>query len=271
MLAEFRNPSNVIKIIISMKSIRLLLLPILTILSTLAVFGDNDRVFEMRTYYANEGKLDDLLTRFRDHTVALFEKHGMENVGYFVPAENTENTLVYFLSYPSREARQVSWKAFSADSDWKAAFAASKVNGKLVGKVENRFLTFADYSPKLKIKNAKSPRLFELRTYTAAEGMLEHLDNRFEQDTIRIFKKHGMTNVAYWHPMEDQEGHGNTLVYLLAFDSKEAQDKAWDGFRNDPDWKAVAKRSMEKAGGGLLVTKGVKSISLNPADFSPMQ
>lgn len=254
-----------------MKSIRLLLLSILAILSTLAVNGAENRVFEMRTYYANEGKLDELLSRFRDHTAALFEKHGMENVGYFVPADNTENTLVYFLSYPSRDARKTSWKGFGSDPAWKAAFAASKVNGKLVGKVESQFLTFTDYSPKLKIKKARSPRFFELRTYTAAEGMMGHLDNRFENNTLRIFKKHGMTNVVYWHPMADQEGHGNTLTYLLAFDSKKAQAKAWDDFRADAEWKVVAKESVEKAGGGLLIKKGVKSITLNPTDFSPMQ
>lgn len=254
-----------------MKSIKLFLLASFLFLSVSSSFGGDDRVFEMRTYYANEGKLDDLLARFRDHTVALFEKHGMENVGYFVPAENVDNALVYFLSYSSRDARKASWKAFAADPAWKAAFAASKVNGKLVGKVDSRFLTLADYSPKLKIRKARSPRFFELRTYTAAEGMLDHLDYRFEHDTIGIFKKHGMTNVAYWHPMEDQEGHGNTLVYLLAFDSEDAQAKAWDDFRVDPNWKAAAKRSTEKAGGGLLVKKGVKSISLNPVDFSRIQ
>ena len=232
-----------------MKAIRLLLLPILTILSTLAANGAENRVFEMRTYYANEGKLDELLTRFRDHTAAL----------------------IYFLSYPSREARKTSWKAFGSDPAWKAAFAASKVNGKLVGKVESQFLTFTDYSPKLKIKKSRSPRFFELRTYSAAEGMMGHLDNRFENNTIQIFKKNGMTNVVYWHLMADQEGHGNTLVYLLAFDSKKAQAKAWDDFRADAEWKVVAKESVEKAGGGLLVKKGVKSITLNPTDFSPMQ
>lgn len=233
--------------------------------------GEDGRIFEMRTYYANEGKLEELLTRFRDHTVALFEKHGMENVGYFVPAENIENKLVYFLSYPSREARQKSWKAFGSDPDWKAAFAASKLNGKLVAKVENQFLEFTGYSPKLKIKKSSSPRFFELRTYHTAEGMLNHLDNRFAGHTMRIFNKHGMTNVAYWHPMKDQEGHGKTLVYLLAFDDEVAQKKSWDGFRSDPYWKAVATDSKEKAGGPILVKNGVESIKLNPVDFSAMQ
>lgn len=228
-------------------------------------------VFEMRTYYANEGKLDELLTRFRDHTVALFEKHGMTNVGYFVPADNKDNALIYFLQYPSREARKASWKGFGSDPDWKAAFTASKVNGKLVAKVESKFLTYADYSPQVKIRKSKNPRFFELRTYTAAEGMLGHLDNRFANHTLKIFKKNGMTNVAYWHPMEDQEGHGSVLVYLLAFDNEAAQAKAWDDFRADPNWKKVAAASKEKAGGAILVKNGVQSVKLKPTDFSPMR
>ena len=79
----------------------------------------------------------------------------MENVGYFVPEENPDNILVYFLSYPSRDSRKASWKGFVSDPDWKEAFAASKVNGKLVAKVESKFLTLTDYSPKLRIKKSK--------------------------------------------------------------------------------------------------------------------
>lgn len=254
-----------------MKYVRALILPLALLLGLASLAAEDGPVFEMRTYYANEGKLDDLLTRFRDHTVALFEKHGMENVGYFVPEENPDNTLVYFLSYPSREARKASWEGFTSDPKWKEVFAASRVNGKLVAKVESSFLTLTDYSPKLRIKKSKKPRLFELRTYTAAEGKLSHLDYRFANDTIGIFEKHGMTNVAYWHPMPDQEGHGNTLVYLLAFKDAKAHEKAWAGFRADPEWKAAAARSKERANGGLLVKNGVQSQMLRSVDFSPMR
>ena len=172
-----------------MKFFPSLLLPLALLLALTLVGAEDGPVFEMRTYYANEGKLDDLLTRFRDHTVALFEKYGMENVGYFVPEENPGNVLVYFLSYPSRDSRKASWKGFVSDPDWKEAFAASKVHAKLVAKVESEFLTLTDYSPKLRIKESKKPRLFELRTYTTAEGMLSHLDYRFANDTLGIFDR----------------------------------------------------------------------------------
>lgn len=110
--------------------------------------ADEPRVFEMRTYITHPGKLPDLHRRFREHTTALFEKHGMTNIGYWTPAEGpeAENTLVYLLAYPSREAREKSWKAFLADPDWIKAYTASHQNGPLVDKVVSQFLSPTDYS-----------------------------------------------------------------------------------------------------------------------------
>ncbi|MGH9160854.1 MAG: NIPSNAP family protein [Vicinamibacteraceae bacterium] len=108
-----------------------------------------NRVFEIRTYTAAEGKLDALEARFRDHTVRLFEKHGMTNIGYWRPqdAPLSENTLVYILAYPSREAAKQSWDAFRADPAWQKALTASEVDGKLTTKVESLFVEPTDYSP----------------------------------------------------------------------------------------------------------------------------
>jgi NIPSNAP len=109
------------------------------------------RVFEMRTYYANPGKLEALHARFRNHTTKLFEKHGMTNVGYWVPIDGqtgaaTGNTLVYILSYPSMEARKKAWDAFQNDPEWKSVKDASEKDGKLVEKVDAGFLSPTDYS-----------------------------------------------------------------------------------------------------------------------------
>lgn len=108
-----------------------------------------NRLFEMRTYVANDGKFEALHQRFREHTNKLFEKHGMTLVGYWVPADGPEaaNTLVYILAYPNREAREKSWKAFMADPDWQAAYKASHANGPLVKAVKTQFLNPTDYSP----------------------------------------------------------------------------------------------------------------------------
>jgi hypothetical protein len=107
------------------------------------------RVFEIRTYTCLPGRLDALHARFRDHTVKLFEKHGMTNVGYWVPAEGekAENTLIYILAHDSREAAKESFAAFGQDPEWQKARAASEADGKIVEKIESVFVSPTDYSP----------------------------------------------------------------------------------------------------------------------------
>ena len=106
------------------------------------------RVFELRTYTAHPGKLTDLEKRFRDHTVRLFARHGMTNVGYWTPQDSTgQNTIVYLLAYPNREAATRSWEAFRADPEWVAARTASEANGPLVERVVSVFLSPTDFSP----------------------------------------------------------------------------------------------------------------------------
>ena len=111
--------------------------------------ASKQRVFELRTYTAAPGKLDALKARFRNHTVALFKKHGMTNVGYWVPqdAPASQNTLIYVLAHESRDAARKSFDAFRADPAWVKAREASEVNGRLTEKVESVFMDPADFSP----------------------------------------------------------------------------------------------------------------------------
>jgi hypothetical protein len=111
--------------------------------------GAKTRFFEMRTYTTNPGKLDALHARFRDHTNRLFQKHGIDLVGYWVPTdpERSKDTLVYILAYPDKEAREKAWKDFQADPDWQKAKAESEKDGALVKKVDSVFMTPTDYSP----------------------------------------------------------------------------------------------------------------------------
>ena len=109
------------------------------------------RVFEMRTYTAAPGKFAALQTRFRDHTLRLFEKHGMQNIGYWIPADppNSENTIVYILAHKDRETAKKSWAAFGADPGWQKVRTASMApdGASLTTKVESVFLNPTDYSP----------------------------------------------------------------------------------------------------------------------------
>lgn len=106
------------------------------------------RVYELRTYHCLPGRLEALKARFRNHTVKLFEKHGMENIGYWVPQdpEKSKNTLIYILAHPSKEAAAKSWAGFRADPDWVKARTDSEKDGKIVEKVESEFLDPVDFS-----------------------------------------------------------------------------------------------------------------------------
>ena len=122
----------------------LLLLPLMAA----AAFAQ-DRVFELRTYTCNEGKLETLKARFRDHTIEIFKRHGMESIGYWVPQdpEKSKNTLIYILAHPSREAARKNWAAFVADPEWKKVAAASEANGKILAKPpESVFMDPTDFS-----------------------------------------------------------------------------------------------------------------------------
>jgi hypothetical protein len=112
--------------------------------------AQGNRVFELRTYTTNEGKLPALQARFRDHTTRLFTKHGMTNIGYWAPqdAPLSQNTLIYIIAHQSREAATKSWADFRADPDWQKAAAASEANGKILSKSpESVFMDPTDYSP----------------------------------------------------------------------------------------------------------------------------
>jgi hypothetical protein len=111
--------------------------------------AQSGRVFELRTYTAPEGKLGELNARFRNHTMRIFQKHGLANVAYFTPedAPLSQNTLVYVISHASREAAKQSWAAFGKDPEWQKVAQESQVNGKIVASVVSQFLVPTDYSP----------------------------------------------------------------------------------------------------------------------------
>ncbi len=113
------------------------------------VEAQSNRVFELRVYHVNPGKLAALQTLFRDHTLPMFKKHGMTSIGYWVPQDKpeSENTWIYIIAHPSREAAKKDWAAFQADPDWQAAFKAAGADGPLVSKIDSTFMDPATISP----------------------------------------------------------------------------------------------------------------------------
>lgn len=231
-------------------------------------------LYELRIYTAAPGKMAALDARFRDHTVSLFQKHGMTPIGFFhvapQPGQPIDDRLFYVMGYKDRAARDESWKAFAADPEWKQVYADSQKDGSLTSKIENIFLSATDYSPKLNTKPSATPRHFELRTYTVMPGRLEDLHTRFRDHTLRIFAKHGMTNFLYWRPVADQPAMTDKMVYMLAFPSQEARNASWKAFGADPEWKTVSDNS-QKTGPMLISPGGVVSVQLTPTDYSPVR
>jgi hypothetical protein len=109
-------------------------------------------VYELRIYHAAPGKLPDLLARFRNHTIKIFDRHGIHSVAYWTPVDEPEksDTLIYILRHPSREAATANWKAFQDDPEWKSVRDKSEENGKLVEKVDSTFMALTDFSPPLR-------------------------------------------------------------------------------------------------------------------------
>ena len=231
-------------------------------------------LYELRVYTASPGKMAALDSRFRDHTIGLFKKHGMTPIGFFhvapTPGQTLDDRLFYVMGYKDRVARDASWTAFAADPAWKQVYADSQKDGSLTSKIENIFLSSTDYSPKLNTNSSASPRHFELRTYTVMPGRLEDLHTRFRNHTTRIFAKHGMTNFMYWRPVADQPTMTDKMVYMLAFPSQEARTESWKAFGADEEWKKVAADS-QKTGPMLLSPGGVVSVQLTPTDYSPLK
>ena len=108
-------------------------------------------VYELRVYHAAAGKLPDLLARFRDHTIKIFDRHGLKSVAYWTPVDEPEksNTLIYILRHSSREAAAANWKSFQDDPEWKSVKDKSEANGKLADKVDSTYIAMTDFSPKL--------------------------------------------------------------------------------------------------------------------------
>lgn len=222
------------------------------------------RYFELRIYYCYPGRLDALIDRFQNHTTRIFEKHGMENIGYWLPTKNDQNALYYILAYPNKEAREKSWADFRNDPEWKEVAAKSETSGKIVESVTSVFMSVTDIFPTLHAA-FKGEHIYELRTYTCLPGRLPNLLTRFKDHTLKLFENHHMENIAYF--LSEEKESQSKLVYLLAHQSEEEAAKSWAAFINDPVWKTVSTASEKD---GKIIEK-LESIYLKPLSFSKMK
>ena len=227
----------------------------------------DNRYFEMRIYYCHPGRLDALIQRFTNHTTKIFEKHGMTNVGYWIPTNNTENALYYILAYPSKADRDSSWKHFSSDPEWKTVSKKSEETGKIVAKVTSIFMNATDFSPKIKPSSGPLNQVFELRTYAQLPGRNPAILARFRDHTMKIFKSHDIKNIAYFTTIEKDPTVQSKLVYLVAHPSEDAAKANWAAFGNDPKWK---KASADSEIDGKIIEK-IESVFMTPTAFSTIR
>src|SRR5437867_1885707 len=115
-----------------------------------ALHGSNPshHVYELRMYHVHEGKADALRNRFGHHTDAIFRRHNMKSVGYWVPedAPSSQNLFIYILEHPSRQEAEKNWTAFQADTEWKKVKTESERNGPLVDHIDRYFMDPTSYS-----------------------------------------------------------------------------------------------------------------------------
>jgi hypothetical protein len=246
---------------------RFLFLLLLFISSTILVKAQQtitSSYFEMRTYTVHEGKMPDLIKRFQNHTRALFTKHGIENVAYFLSEEQPEKQLTFIIGYPSASERHIRWNNFANDPEWKAVAAASEANGKIVQKVDQVFMEWAKG-----LNSAKAPRpsgIFQLRTYHLLPGRLDAIQTRFRDHTQALFEKQGLSNYPYWITVE-KDGAQPKLVYFIGHQSKDEFKAAFGRFVADPEWIKV--RDASEAPGKIV--EKIDAVFYTPLPFSPMK
>jgi hypothetical protein len=220
--------------------------------------------FEMRTYTVHDGKMPDLIQRFQNHTRALFDKHGIENVAYFLSEEQPEQQLTFILGYPSAAERDIRWGNFANDPDWKVVAKASEANGPIVQKVDQVFMVWAN---DLNSREVSRPSgIFQLRTYHLLPGRLDAIQTRFRDHTQALFEKQGLSNYPYWITLE-KEGVQAKLVYLLGHQTKDDFNAAFGRFVADPEW-ILARDASEVSG---KIVEKIDAHFYTALPFSPMK
>jgi hypothetical protein len=247
-----------------MKKIAVLILLLLTSFGLHAQSLPTSSYFEMRTYTVHDGKMPDLIQRFQNHTRALFTKHGIENVAYFLSEEEPQKKLTFILGYPSASERDIRWNNFANDPEWKAVAAASEANGKIVQKVDQVFMVWAKGLNSRKISRPSG--IFQLRTYHLLPGRLDAIQSRFRDHTQALFEKQGLSNYPYWITVE-KDGAQPKLVYFIGHQSKEEFNAAFGRFVADPEWIKVRDASEVS---GKIVEK-IDALFYTALPFSPMK
>ncbi len=282
--------TNPLRISLAMLSLLAITLPTM---STSA--AKEDTVYELRVYFAEPGKQSDILRLIETSGMKFAEKHQIKFEAAWVPVDPQDQRVITLVSHSDKASADKNWSGFQADTEWQQAQKKAIANGKIVNRLERFFLSTTDYSPML-THETKGERVFELRSYLATDGNLDALNSRFRDHTLKLFEKHGITNVAYWtflagekttcgqlleavSPVGGAASASDSgspaidvaLVYIITHASPDAAKQSFGSFGADPAWTKARTESEAKAGGSLTVKDGVKSLFLKATSFSPLQ
>lgn len=205
---------------------------------------NDNLLYELRTYFANPGMLDRLVSRFENHTFRFFAKHDMQVIGLWLPLNNPENKLVYVLSFADQEACAKSWDEFKNDAEWLAVKQESIREGELVASLKSVFMHTLDFSPE-HLTFAEN-HVFELQIYKNTPGNRELLRLLFNKHNMTLFQKHGIGTIQYWETSKQEVDKSNLLICLLVRsqeDIKKADEPAKDflsGFIKSEYLRAVS-------------------------------
>jgi hypothetical protein len=266
------------------------------IAATAAPTAEKDsRVYELRVYKVNPGKLPALKEVYNEAVGKFMKKYDIELLGAWTPADEKDERLFALLVHKDMDSADKNYKAFLADADFRKIIGEKSKDGPVASGMTRFFLNATDYSPAIKAANVGN-RIFELRTYITTPNNLEHLNARFRDHTCKLFEKYGMTNVAYFNfdkdakttvgellkgcaapgkdtceVKPDAEAKPVALVYFITHKDADAMKSSFGKFGQDPGWTKARKESEVKGGGSLTAKDGVKSLILKPLDGSQLK
>lgn len=213
--------------------------------------------YEWRTYEAMPGKMPALNTHLKAAAKA-FAAGGLGTLGFWTEDDATLLQISYAWIYESLDDKAAKIRAFAKNQEWLDHLARERATeGQIVAGVQSTLWSPTRYFPEPKVAGA----IQELRIYDAAPGKLDALHKRFADNTIDLFKKHGMENVGYW---TETFGYSNRLIYMLGHASVAARQASWAAFGADPAWQS-ARAESEKD--GSLVANMTNRL-LRPTEWS---
>lgn len=227
-------------------------------------------IYELRIYQANEGRFQDLIKRFREHTDRLFRKHGLESIGYWIPTDGTpkqRRRFVYILKHPSRYAAYRNWVNFGNDREWQAVLDRPEFQGLLSERPISLFLNSNELSAQAAKSGESAGGAFELRTYSARPGKLARLRQRFLNHTTGLLAKHGIRTIAHWTAFDTPES-AVTLICLVRHADRKQADSNWKSFHGDLAWQKIERESERD---GKLLAAPPERLFLKALEFSPLR